>query len=96
MRHVGFSRLFLRGWCDGKGARRLTRDWWMQGVRRSELRNAPFRETSRKASKEGGAKNGEGEGRSPELFEADRREARSLPVVHSLLAIVVHALSGLW
>ena len=47
-------------------ARRLARDWWIRGVRRWELRNAPFREASRKGSQEGGAKNGEGRRAEPQ------------------------------
>ena len=37
---------------------RLAPDWWMRGVTRSGVGNAPFREASRNAEKGGGAENG--------------------------------------
>ena len=80
-------------------------------MRRSELRNAPFRETSRKARRKVEPKTGRGEGRSPELFKADRREPCASLLVWSLCSLslslslsgllwfrgpVVHALLVLW
>ena len=44
-------------------------------MRRSEVRNAPFREASRREVE---PEAGWGEGQSPDLYRADAREARSL------------------
>ena len=41
--------------CDRSGVGRLAPDWWMRGVTRSGVRNAPF---SGSFSKGGGARNG--------------------------------------
>ena len=71
-----FSRLFFSAFGVRGRARQLARDWWIRGMRRSELRNAPFQETSRKGSKEGGAENWEG--RSAEPQGDIRRTAREL------------------
>ena len=59
----------------------LAPDWWMRGVTRSGVRNAPFREASRREVE---PEAGWGEGRSPDLYRADAREDR---VVFSALLL---------
>ena len=44
-------------------------------MRRAELRNAPFRETSRKDSKEGGARNGVGRRAEPQAIKGGQPRA---------------------
>ena len=77
-----------------EGARQLAPDWWMRGVTRSEGRNAPFLDASRRKVE---PKTGWGKGRSPALFKADRtRGSPCLPVVHALAALPVVGLVVLW